>query len=522
MTGGLQALGQSMYDAIGGRAPETVALFNQLGIAFDDGTRHARSVSAVLPEVANRIAAIKDPFTQARVAVQLFGSSGEQMLPFLRRGAAGIADLQERTLRFGVTTTAGVAAANRMREAQADLTLAVQGLGNSIAEQLGPIISPLLDQMANWIAANRAWISTGIGARVKEFATYVQSIDFTAVLGNIQGLWHQADGVAQSFGGWKTVLEAVVAVKLASWLLPVAANILTVVSAVRTLMISMPLLSAALAAAGATYLAYTRTKQAYDEYLERKAANEAALATTEANPDKQAHFDQLGAAHQLPPALQQHYDDTHRINGRRGGPDAYALGTATTARGPIDLSAYRQSTYRNNNPTNLAYYPGQPGVQGANGRWGVYQTPEAGAAAGLHQMILDQGRGFNTLRAEITRRSPPGENNTAGMIGNISQWSGLDPDAPMDLRNPDVARRFLSADIRQEQGHAPDSGLVDRAVALADGAPGLPGQGGASGKVDVHLTVSGAGVQSVVTRTTGNVNPPKVASTSVGAGNGGV
>jgi hypothetical protein len=41
MTGGVQALGQTMYDAIGGRAPEAIALFNQLGIAFDDATRGA-------------------------------------------------------------------------------------------------------------------------------------------------------------------------------------------------------------------------------------------------------------------------------------------------------------------------------------------------------------------------------------------------------------------------------------------------------------------------------------------------
>ena len=34
--------------------------------------------------------------------------------------------------------------------------------------------------------------------------------------------------------------------------------------------------------------------------------------------------------------------------------------------GPVQPSAFN-----NNNPTNLEFYPGQPGLVGRNGRWGV-------------------------------------------------------------------------------------------------------------------------------------------------------
>jgi hypothetical protein len=217
-----------MYDAIGGRAPEAVALFNQLGIAFDDGTRHARSVTQVLPEIADKIAAIKDPYTQARIAVALFGAAGEEMLPFLRRGAAGIADLERQTRKYGYATPQSIAAANQMREAQARLELAVTGLGNAVAERLGPVIAPLLTQMADWIAKNRDWIATGIGEKVGEFATYLQSIDWAGVLKSIEGLATNANAVAQSFGGWKTVLEGIVAIKLAGWALSAIAPFTTV------------------------------------------------------------------------------------------------------------------------------------------------------------------------------------------------------------------------------------------------------------------------------------------------------
>ena len=215
LTQGMQSLGQTMYDAIGGRAPEAVAMFNQLGLAFDDGTRHIVSVDRAFKQLADRIASVRDPFAQLKIATA--AGISPSLLPLLRLGSKGISDLQEKTSRYGVTNAAGVAAANRMREAQADLTLAVTGLGNSIAERLSPVIAPLLDQMAGWIAANRGWIAQDIGKYVGQFAAYVQAIDWKSVEGGLDSFYKRADAVAQAFGGWKRVLEGIVGIKLAGW-----------------------------------------------------------------------------------------------------------------------------------------------------------------------------------------------------------------------------------------------------------------------------------------------------------------
>ncbi len=340
MTSGLQNLGQTMYDAIGGRAPEATALFNQLGIAFDDGTRHARKVTDVLPEVADKIAGIKDPFTQARVATALFGGAAEDLLPFLRKGSAGIKEYTDKARSYGVFSQGAIDASNKLRESFSSVSLAVTGLTNSIAEKLAPIVGPLLDQMADWIGKNREFIATQIGQYVGEFADFVKSIDFHQVVTQVTDLIKGANNLAQDFGGWKTALEAIVAIKIASWALPVAANLFTVGRAVAGLLSAFPLLNAALAAAGATYLAYIRTKEAYDEYQQRSADNKAALDSTQSASAPQARFDARGAARTLPPDLQAHYDETHR-NARSGGTGAFFPGTNKTGRGPSDLSQYR-------------------------------------------------------------------------------------------------------------------------------------------------------------------------------------
>jgi len=217
LTSGLQNLGQTMYDAVGGRAPEAAALFNQLGIAFDDGTKHARKVTDVLPQLADKIAGIKDPFTQAKVATALFGGAAEDLLPFLRKGAAGIAEYTAKAQRYGVLNDAAVAGANRMRESWAGMELAVTGLSNSIAEKLAPIISPILDQMANWIAANREWLASNIGDAVKGLVGWLKQIDFKQIVTDVKSFATQANAVAQSLGGWKVVLEGILALKVASW-----------------------------------------------------------------------------------------------------------------------------------------------------------------------------------------------------------------------------------------------------------------------------------------------------------------
>ena len=179
-----------------------------------------------------------------------------------------------------------------------------------------------------------------------------------------------------------------------------------------------------------------------------------------------------------------------------------------------------------NNPTNLAYVPGQPGVIGRHGRWGVYPTEEAGIAAGYRQMLLDHDRGYDTIAKEITRRSPPGENDTAGMIRDISAWSHINPNAPLDLRNPDIARRFLAADIRRE-GNAVDTGTLNAGIqsGLELSARDARTGGDAGGRVvvDTHVKITDTRTQVISSaKGSGNVSPsaPKVMTTTVGTSPG--
>ena len=233
--GAMTTLRDNMVNAVAGTAPQVIGTLQALGLSLDDARRYAADTTKALPELADKIAAIKDPTVQALVATRLFGSAGEAMLPWLRKGSAGIADYTARAERYGTINAAGVAAANQLREAQVGLTLAVTGLGYAVAEQLAPSLGPLLNQMANWIAANRDWIAQGIGDKVRQFAGYLQQVDWAQVGADVMAVVHGVERFVDALGGVVPAAELVVGFFAVAWAAKMMAPILMVANALRRL-----------------------------------------------------------------------------------------------------------------------------------------------------------------------------------------------------------------------------------------------------------------------------------------------
>jgi hypothetical protein len=232
LTNGMQKLGDNMVDAIGGRAPEVVVMMQTLGIAFRNADGSARKAADVLPELADKIASIKDPSLQARAATALMGGAAEELLPFLRKGSAGIAEYTEAARFYGVTNDKGAEAARNLKEQQTRLELSVRGLTNSIAEQLSPVLGPMLRHLADWIAMNREWISTEITDRVKEFATWVGNINWADVGQGIKEFIQGAKDCAAAVGGWTRVGEILFGLWVGAKFAGVLANVVRLGTAI--------------------------------------------------------------------------------------------------------------------------------------------------------------------------------------------------------------------------------------------------------------------------------------------------
>lgn len=188
MSAGLKGLGTTLRDATFGRNSDAIQMFELLGIRFKDASGNARDMTEVMPEVADKIAGIRDPFTQARIATTLFGEAGEALLPLLRRGSRGIEELSNEAAKFGNQTPESTQAAADLTLAITKMDLAVTGLGNAIIAPLAPALTQAATLTAEWTAANREWLATDMVDGIKRTA-------------------REIDGVAQSLGGWKSVGE---------------------------------------------------------------------------------------------------------------------------------------------------------------------------------------------------------------------------------------------------------------------------------------------------------------------------
>jgi len=114
-----------------------------------------------LKVIADQFARIRDPADQTRVAVELFGRAGEQLVPLLNKGGAAIADLTAEADRLGITldsnTTSAVDRADKAlkrffatvggagQRAAGNIALAIMGPKDEI-EAAESTIDKLLEQ----------------------------------------------------------------------------------------------------------------------------------------------------------------------------------------------------------------------------------------------------------------------------------------------------------------------------------------------------------------------------------------
>lgn len=251
MTSGLTSLNDNLTNAAAGRAPEATMAFNYLGFSLRDAAGHIKSAGAAMPELADKIAGIKNPTIQAQVATMLFGGAAEQLLPFLRKGSEGMQTYMDTARRYGVMNAEATQAADQLRYNMAEVTLSVEGLGNSISLVLAPVIGPLLHDMAEWIARNRELIAGKVAEYVKKIADFAASIDWNGIVRGASSFATSVNDVVKGLGGWQTLLEAIIAIKLLSWAGRVVAAITPLVALLGAIPGGSAAAATGIAAAGA-------------------------------------------------------------------------------------------------------------------------------------------------------------------------------------------------------------------------------------------------------------------------------
>lgn len=125
---GLQQLTRRLGDAAQGSKEPTAAL-ERLGISVDQIA--GKDIGDVIPQIAAGISAIPDPAQRAAVAVDLFGKSGQKLLPLLESGAAGVEAFRTQAQQLGVVLSEGeIAKADETADKLAALNFQIEAQQN--------------------------------------------------------------------------------------------------------------------------------------------------------------------------------------------------------------------------------------------------------------------------------------------------------------------------------------------------------------------------------------------------------
>ena len=118
--------------------------FAELGISVTDAGGAIRPTQDLLKETADVFAAMPAGAEETALAMKLFGKSGADLLPFLNKGSAGIAELEAKTKELGMTMSqADADGLKKFTAATREMDLAMEGSKATLGKSLMPVMTEL-------------------------------------------------------------------------------------------------------------------------------------------------------------------------------------------------------------------------------------------------------------------------------------------------------------------------------------------------------------------------------------------
>jgi hypothetical protein len=147
--GGLRKLATRMLDAATG-SDEAARGFAAVGVSIQNQDGTLRATDQVLLDLTDRFKAMPDGAQKTALAVDLFGKSGADLIPFLNQGRDGVEALTTELQALGVQIGGDTAAqAEVFNDSLAKVRLAITSIGNRVIEAFLPAMNDMANGMVD-------------------------------------------------------------------------------------------------------------------------------------------------------------------------------------------------------------------------------------------------------------------------------------------------------------------------------------------------------------------------------------
>ncbi|MCK9389762.1 MAG: phage tail tape measure protein [Sulfuritalea sp.] len=242
---------KGISNAASGADKSFAGLMKKLNISMRDTKGNVRSLSDMMPELADAFEKNTNPALRTRMSMELFGKSGSKLIPILTKGRDAYADWAKEQERLGtIVSKDAVGGLDDMGDSIGLLNKQIKSQLTQSFASLVPVIQPILRGMSEWIAANKEMIRTTITKTLTDIVNALKDVDWAAFVGGIRDAVRGIASFVEMMGGMKNVLIALGVIWLAG---PVSA-IFTMVGAIGRLGMGMVALMGGFGAIGSALL----------------------------------------------------------------------------------------------------------------------------------------------------------------------------------------------------------------------------------------------------------------------------
>ncbi|MBB4268112.1 hypothetical protein [Roseospira visakhapatnamensis] len=213
MIDGLKELSLRADEFAAAGAGEGAEAFQRLGLTRDQLTATKGDTEALFELVRGEMEGIQDVAARQRIADELFGgAAAEQMVEMLTTSTDELRRMRAEAEASGqILPAEDIARARSLSDGLRRLTGQLSGLSKTIAARLAPVLTPLIRQLGDWIAANRDLIATQIGSVVERLTAALDRVDWSGVLEGLRAFGARVGRVVEAIGGWDNAIIAVIA-----------------------------------------------------------------------------------------------------------------------------------------------------------------------------------------------------------------------------------------------------------------------------------------------------------------------
>jgi hypothetical protein len=252
----LERLNKGLAEVADGKNAELGSLFKTLGISVRDSNGQIRSAADLMPQLAQAFEKNENPAVRTRIAMELFGKAGAALIPLLSQGADAMQASREEARKLGVVMGKdAVDAGDDLGDSLDKLKAAVTGLANTVGSQLAPILTPMVQKLTEWIAANREIVATSVAKVIDQIGTALAAVDWAGAVDRVQAFGAGISKAVEFVGGWENALIGLGVVMNTGLVVAIGAVIASVAQ-LGVVLLANPITGTIVAIAGAAALIY--------------------------------------------------------------------------------------------------------------------------------------------------------------------------------------------------------------------------------------------------------------------------